>query len=91
MGREKGRTGKEPGPHLEDLIGAEARKHEGVPLHVQNGTGHQQVQIGAGEPCPQHLGEPERAVMAQPPPEVPPRSALPPAHFPPPSQPRTAD
>ena len=55
MGKGRVRTGREPGSHLEDLIGAEARKHEGVPLHVQDGTGHQQVQIGAREPCPQHL------------------------------------
>ena len=52
-------TGREPGSHLEDLIGAEARKHEGVPLHVQDGAGHQQVQVGAGQPCPQHLAVPE--------------------------------
>lgn len=52
-------TGREPGSHLEDLIGAEAGEHEGVPLHVQDGAGHQQMQIGAGEPCPQHLAVPE--------------------------------
>lgn len=52
----RGRAGREPEPHLEDLIGAEAGQHEGVPLHVQDGAGHQQVQIGAREPCPQHLG-----------------------------------
>lgn len=82
----KGGDWEGPGPHLEDLIGAEARKHEGVPLHVQDGAGHQQVQIGAREPCPQHLRVPEEGgVMAQPVPEVPPRSA--PAHLPQPCHP----
>lgn len=69
-----------PGPHLEDLIGAEAGKHEGVPLHIQDGTGHEQVQIRARESCPQHLRVTEGGVTAQPLPEVPPRSA--PAHLP---------
>lgn len=67
-----------PGPHLEDFVGAEAGKHEGVPLHVQDGAGHQQVQIGAGKPCPQHLGVPGGGVTAQPLPEVPPGLPPPP-------------
>lgn len=52
MGRERVGLRQEPGLHLEDFIGAKARKHEGVTLHVQDGTGHQQVQAGAREPCP---------------------------------------
>lgn len=76
-------TGRDPGSHLQDLIGAEAGKHEGVPLHVQDGAGHQQMQIGAGEPCPQHLAVPEvgGGSLAKPPP-APPRSAPCPAHLP---------
>lgn len=73
--------------HLEDLIRAEAGKHEGVPLHVQDGAGHQQVQIGAGEPCPQHLACPREGSLAKPPPQAPPRSAPCPAHLPPTSPP----
>ena len=77
----------EPGSHLEDLIGTEAGKHEGVPLHVQDGAGHQQVQIGAGEPCPQHLVCPREGSLAKPPPQAPPRSAPGLAHLPPTSPP----
>lgn len=41
---------------FEDLVGAKAREHERISLHVEDGTGHQQVQVGAWEPGPQHLG-----------------------------------